>query len=196
MRRPRIVFDRISLLVPLMLVLEGKFSYTASLLLAAVLHECGHLLAAHLMNIPIRSLRVSMLGAQLTLEDSLLSYEREWILCAAGPLFSLLGAGGGGLLAALCRSERNSNFAMISLALALVNLLPVGWLDGGRMFRAACRRYLSPKIADRSLRAVSFLFFLLLWMTSVYLLLRAGNSLSLFTFSLSLFVRFFLSDNP
>lgn len=187
--------DYASLLIPIMLLIEGRFAYLFALLLAAAIHECGHLLAARLLHIPISSLRISILGARLQLSDPLLSYRREWLLCAAGPLFSLLF-----FAIARCLGSVLLHFPFfeeagaISAALGIVNLLPIGWLDGGRMFRASCYQILSPGIARGLLRTVSFLCFLLLWMISVYLLLRVGNSLSLFIFSFSLFLRFFLSE--
>lgn len=188
-------FDRFSLLMPLMMLLEGQISQTAALILAATLHECGHLLAARFFCIPISSLHISILGARLDLGDPLLSYRREWLLCAAGPAFSFLFSCAAGLLRLVWQKEALVQFAMISLALGVINLLPIGWLDGGRMFRAVCLQVLPQALSGVILRAVSFLFFLALWMTSVYLLLRVGNSLSLFVFSYSLFLRFFLSDN-
>lgn len=187
--------DYASLLIPIMLLIEGRFAYLFALLSAAAIHECGHLLAARLLHIPISSLRISILGAQLQLSDPLLSYRREWLICAAGPLFSIL----------FCMVTRFlglifpylsfwAEAGAISAALGIVNLLPIGWLDGGRMFRAICYHMLPHGLAHGLLRTVSFLCFLLLWMISVYLLLRVGNSLSLFIFSFSLFLRFFLSE--
>ena len=191
----KIQLDYSSLLIPIMLCTEGYWGDVLILLLAAAIHECGHLAVARWLHIPIRSLHISVLGARLQLEDPLLSYRREWLLCAAGPLFS----GSGALIAVLLApffpypalAER---FAGISLTLGIINLLPIGWLDGGRMFRVACYQFLPMPTVRVLVRTVSFLFFLLLWMTSTYLLLRAGNSLSLFVFSFSLFLRFFLLE--
>lgn len=192
----KIHFDGISLLIPILLLLEERLSHTVALLLAAALHECGHLLAARLFHIPISALHISILGARLELRDPLLSYRREWILCAAGPLSSFFFAAVAMNLASIFpHSAILPAFAMISSALGLVNLLPIGWLDGGRMFRATCHLLLPPQAAFLLLRIVSFFFFLLLWMTSVYLMLRAGNSLTLFAFSFSLFLRFFLAES-
>lgn len=188
-------FDRISLLMVLALVMENRLPQTASLLLAATLHECGHLLTARILRVPIVSLHISILGARLEVGDPLLSYRHEWMLCAAGPLFSFLFAGGATWLAsAFPFAEGIRLFAMTSVALGIINLLPVGWLDGGRMFRAMCLQMLPHRVATAMIHTVSFAFLLLLWMSSVYLLLRVGNSLSLFVFSFSLFFRFFLSD--
>lgn len=192
---PRVVCDRFSLVILAAMCLRGHPSHTVSLLIAAALHEGGHLLAARLCRIPLASLRISILGARLELCDPLLPYRDEWLLCAAGPLSSLLAAAAAGALARCgAGGEVLRDFAMISLTLGAVNLLPIGWLDGGRMFRVTCMQLLPPRVAEAVLWLVSFAFFLLLWMTSVYLLLRVGNTLTLFAFSFSLFVRFFMRD--
>ena len=189
----RIVPDRFSVLMLCSMCLQGHTAHTLSLLLAAALHECGHLLAARLLGIPLATLHISILGARLELKDPLLSYRREWLLCAAGPVFSLLCAAAAVLLSRLpCIPGQPEIFALISLSLGLINLLPIGWLDGGRMFRAVCLQYLPQRVADALLWTVSFAVFLLLWMTSLYMLLRTGSSLTLFVFSLSLFWRFFI----
>lgn len=191
----KIHVDCTSFMIPILLVLEGHLTDVLALLISAAMHECGHLLAARLLHLPLSSLRVSLLGAQLQLRDPLLSYKKEWILCAAGPLFSTLFS----LVAYLISIVRPDpllfeKLADASFALGLINLLPIGWLDGGRMFRAVCQLLFSPAVARIIARTVSFLCFLFLWMISVYLILRMGRSLSLFIFSFSIFIRFFLAD--
>ena len=184
--------DYTSLLIPITLCLEEQFDYVLALLLAATVHECGHLLAARLLGISVLSMHVSVFGAHLQLSDPLISYKNEWLLCAAGPLFS-------GLLALVCLTCSSllpqlpllTSLGEISIVLGTVNLLPVGWLDGGRMLHAICYQLFTPIVARAIVQSVSFFFFLALWMSSVYLILRAGHSLSLFVFSFSLFLRFF-----
>ena len=194
-KKIRLYFDRISILMLLALLIEEPLSYTATLLLAAFLHECGHFAAAHLLNIPIASLHISILGAQLELQDPLLSYRREWLLCFAGPLFSFAAAAAGQLLlSAFPNAPLLDRFIITSCALGIVNLLPIGCLDGGRMFRAMCRLILPHRAASILLECLSFIFLLTLWMISVYLMLRMGNSLKLFIFSFSLFFRFFVKS--
>ncbi len=191
-KKIRVRFDRISILMLFALLIEEPLSYTATLLLAAFLHECGHFSAARLLGIPIASLHISILGAQLELQDPLLSYRREWLLCFAGPLFSFATAAAGQLLLlAFPTALLLDRFIMTSCALGIVNLLPIGCLDGGRMFRAMCRLLLPHRAASILLESLSFFFLLILWMISVYMMLRMGNSLKLFIFSFSLFFRFF-----
>ncbi len=158
-------------------------------LLAALLHECGHLTAARLLGIPPKSLRIDFLGARMDVSGCMLSYGSEWLLCAAGPFTSLLCAAGGALLWSRCPPA--VTFSCASLVLGLLNLLPIRSFDGGRMLECALSHFTTPRLTSRVMSLTSFLFLFLLWATAVYFLLRAADGLSLLCFSMSLFLRFF-----
>ncbi len=173
----------------LFMALNDRSGVTAMTLLAALLHECGHLFAARCLGIPPTCLQLDFLGARLEISGHLLSYGSEWILCAAGPLTSLLCAA---LAAPLWHlSPLAQAFSCASLVLGLLNLLPIRSFDGGRMLECALSRFFGPRTAFLCMTLCSFLFLFLLWATAVYFLLRAGDGLSLLCFSMSLFLRFF-----
>ena len=163
-------------------------------LAAAVLHECGHLLAAATLGIPLRSLDIGMFGASLRVRGSLISYPKEWLLCAAGPAMNFLSAA----LTAIWSlhrgyfSECGEWFAVVSLMLGLLNLIPAEGFDGGRMLSVTVCALFGPRAAARLISFTSFVSITALWMLSVYLLIRYGTSLSLFIFTVSLFYRLFI----
>lgn len=161
---------------------------------AAVLHESGHMLAALLLGIPLRSLDIGMFGASLKVRGTLISYPKEFLLCAAGPAMNILSA------AAVCifsefrgyYSECGEWFASVSLMLGILNLMPAEGFDGGRMLAVVISSLFGPRASAKILSFTTFSSILLLWMLSVYLLIRYGTSLSLFIFTLSLFYRLFV----
>lgn len=160
----------------------------------AIIHECGHLTAAVLLGIPLRSLDVGLFGASLRVRGSLISYPKEFLLCAAGPTMNFLSA-----LIVVAFSEHRGYcsecgewFVSVSVMLGLLNLIPAEGFDGGRMLSVVLTSMLGPRISARILSVTTFLSILILWMFSVYLLLRYGTSLSLFVFTLSLFYRLFV----
>lgn len=163
-------------------------------LAGAVLHESGHMLAAMLLGIPLRSLDIGIFGASLKVRGSLISYPKEFLLCAAGPAINFLSA-----LAVIIFSEHRGYysecgewFISVSVMLGLLNLIPAEGFDGGRMLSVVLTSMLGPRISARMLSVTTFLSIVILWMFSVYLLLRYGTSLSLFVFTLSLFYRLFI----
>lgn len=171
------------------MILTDRTGVSLLTVLAALLHECGHLAAARLLRIAPGQMRLDFLGARMEITGRVLSYGEEWLLCAAGPLASLVAAAGAATLWGVSAHARI--FSCASLVLGLLNLLPIRTFDGGRMLEVLLSGTLGVCVATRVMMLCSFLFLFLLWATAVYFLLRAGDGLSLFCFSMSLFFRFF-----
>lgn len=182
-----------ALLLLAMLILQPSGMALTSLL-AAVIHEGGHLLAAKKLGVPLRSLDIGPLGATIKIRSGLISYGKEFLLCAAGPAANFLSAGAIYFLFRLSVTGEKFtvDFCSVSMMLGLLNLLPVESFDGGRMLCCAVGSFFGPAAACSVLRIFSFLSVTGLWMVSVYLLLRFGCSLSLFVFTLSLFYRIYI----
>ena len=188
---------RIGILPALILCVMSVFQPTGIVLpsLAGVaLHESGHLIAAFLLGIPIRSLDIGTFGASLKVRGSLISYPKEFLLCAAGPSMNFISA-----IAAVIYSEHRGYysecgewFIAVSIMLGLLNLIPAEGFDGGRMLSVVVTSLFGPRISARLISFTTFSSIMLLWMVSVYLLIRYGTSLSLFIFTVSLFYRLFV----
>lgn len=163
-------------------------------LAGAVLHESGHMLAALVLKIPLRSLVIGTYGASLKVRGSLISYPSEFFLCAAGPAMNFLSA----LAAAAFSAHRGYYtecgewFISVSLMLGLLNLIPAEGFDGGRMLSVVLSSLFGPLVSAKILTFSTFGSVILLWMVSIYLLIRYGTSLSLFVFTVSLFYRLFI----
>lgn len=112
---------------PLMIVL--------SILLAAALHECGHLLALRAFHVPIEGLRLSAFGAVLHARGAQrLSYGRELVVTLAGCGMNLVC----GVLTAWLSLHyvwvEGFVFAGAHILLCAFNLLPIPPLDGSSIF--------------------------------------------------------------
>lgn len=162
-------------------------------ILAAAIHELGHIIAARICKISLGELKLGIFGAALTPKTMLCSYKKEIALCLAGPLVNLLSAI---LLYPLLKSNNGfgSLFIGASLFLGILNLLPIHEFDGGRILFCILSSRLSLKSATRAIKITSFILIFSLWSLSVYLLLKLSSSVSLFIFSLSLFAKIFLSQ--
>jgi stage IV sporulation protein FB len=178
----------IGLLTVVMLCTDHSGIVLATVLAAGV-HELGHLLAAKALQIPLAGMRWGFLGLWLEVKGRILSYGEEWLLCAAGPLVSLLTAAAGALFWESVAFARL--FSCASLILGLLNLLPIRSFDGGRMLACFLAAFCTERLTEDVLRVISVLFLCVLWATAVYFLLKSGSGLSLFCFSMSLFYRFF-----
>ena len=155
---------------------------------AVLIHELGHVAVALGMGVRIRGVRLDLLGARLEL-GGILSYGRECGIAAGGPLANILTVA---LLYPIPTFQENEGGALFlgaSLILGCVNLLPVGTLDGGRILRCALAWMAGDRAAEGVLRWTTGACLAFLWMVAVYALLRKGQMLSLFAFSLCLLAR-------
>lgn len=180
-----------SLLMLLSLILTHSYLSLAAIV-AAALHECGHIIAAKLCGIPLVDMKLGIFGATLTTNRALCSYVKEILLALAGPATNLLCLALCSLLPIQC--EAIELFCVASCGLAILNLLPIRELDGGRIVYCALASTFSPVLASRVVGALSFGIIFSLWTLSVYLILRLGASLSLFIFSCFLFCKIFIKN--
>ena len=160
-------------------------------IIAAALHEAGHLIAAKLCKIPVKELKLGIFGAALSISDEFRSYKKEIILSVSGPLINLIS------VLFLYPVFKNNNgfsnlFLTASLFLGLLNLMPIYDFDGGRVLFCTVSYFFSPDAAIKVLKVTSAVLIFSLWSLSIYLLIRLSSSLSLFIFSLSLFSKFFI----
>lgn len=194
MKRRRFLIQPLAIIYLLFMLFCDKSGLAAMSLLAAALHEVGHLTTARFMNIPIGAMRFDLLGARIDVKGRILSYGEEWLLCMSGPLCSLVCSLIGSLFWAHTRLA--VAFSCASLLLGLLNLLPIQTFDGGRMLECALLSFTSPKRTNDILRGCTFLFLWLLWAFSAYLMIKIADGISLFFFTLSLLGRFFEGKVP
>lgn len=104
--------------------------------LACVLHELGHYCMIRAQGGRVRGLKITCAGAELHLASNWRPTAEEMLVSAlAGPGTNLLLAC---VSAALARrgATRLFFFAALNLGLAIFNLLPARWLDGGKVLES------------------------------------------------------------
>lgn len=181
--------------VMLILSLVLSSSYYAFIpIIAAAIHELGHILCAKLFNVKLSGFELGIFGARISTGHSLASYSKELAISSAGPLANLICAD---ITAIICKTSGTSNkicdiFILSSLCLGIINLLPIKTFDGGRIFSSLLSHFLSVSAVEIILDIFSFLSLFFIWSVSLYLLLRTSASLSLFIFSLSVFSNIFI----
>ena len=118
-------------LLILLAAIVSPITIVLSILLAAALHECGHLLALRAFHVPIEGLRLSAFGAVLHARGAQrLSYGRELVVTLAGCGMNLVC----GVLTAWFSLHyvwvEGFVFAGAHILLCAFNLLPIPPLDG------------------------------------------------------------------
>lgn len=175
------------------LLLTQKY-YALIPLFVAFLHECGHLAVARIKRIKIQSLDLGIFGARINIDGGIYSYSDEILVCLGGPLVNLLCADAAAIIARQfgIRSDAVALFILSSLSLGIINLLPICSFDGGRILFGVIAKRRSLSFAEKILKISSFISLFLIWIISVYLLLKTSASLSLFVFSVSVFATIFM----
>ena len=192
------------------LILSSNYNFAVIYVFCAAAHEIGHLLAAKLLGIKIRELSLDIAGARIMPNGEIMSYKKEFLLCAAGPFASFILS----VFALAVYSLRHKNLSMaelvsvfentvngvdsalilifaFSLLQAIVNLMPISSFDGARMLGSTLSFAFGERAGEALRRTITFTFTLIVWMASVYILLRVGQGLSLFSFSLCMFLKIF-----
>ena len=105
-------------------------------LLAAVLHELGHIFVYCIQQRRLPVIEVTMTGFCMRTAGEKLSPRQRLVLAAAGPAVNFALAGVWAALLAQTATIRGSAFWAANLLTGLFNLLPVPPLDGAQM--AAC----------------------------------------------------------
>lgn len=116
--------------------------FTVLLAASVLLHELGHCIVALRFGLPVRRVRLFLLGGLSEVSRSPLKPAQEGLVAAAGPAVSIVLAAltGAGWLAL---SPDGAIWLLVAqtcvanLAVGVFNLLPGLPLDGGRMLRAA-----------------------------------------------------------
>ena len=121
-------------LLILLAAIVSPLTIVLSILLAAALHECGHLLALRAFHVPIEGVRLSAFGAVLHARGAQrLSYGRELVVTLAGCGMNLVC----GVLTAWFSLHyvwvEGFVFAGAHILLCAFNLLPIPPLDGSKV---------------------------------------------------------------
>lgn len=124
------------------LLLLLPLDWLIAALLAAAVHELGHLAVIHAYGSRTEFLSIGFFGAQI--HTGPLDNRAEFFCAAAGPAASLF-------LLSLCRFF--PKLALCGAVQGMFNLIPVHPMDGGRMLRCFLRR-LCPRRAEGIFRIV------------------------------------------
>lgn len=192
---PRLMVSVPSLLFWVAVAVFDRSMQTASALVAALLHELGHIAVMHICGMSLTGITVLPYGLEMTSSRPPSSFYEDVAVNSAGcsvnlisfPLFYCLGA--------VIHGEIGSFLHLVSLAsltLGLLNAFPITSLDGGCVLEALLSIFLPHDTAYRTVRVVSFLFLIVLWVLATYVFMFSGYNYSLFAMAVWLFARVFL----
>ncbi|MBQ7714854.1 MAG: site-2 protease family protein [Clostridia bacterium] len=174
-----------ALLLFLILSLLRGSEYLMIALIAAAIHESGHLAAAKILSVPRDGGGAGLFGLSLKFDFSAVPYYKEFIVCISGAIFNITAC----LITVAAVKDAGDHatfFIFTNLSLALFNLLPVSPLDGSGVLRAVLSAFLNVKLAERIVTFVSAGLSLAFFVFCVYVQIKIGVNLSLMMISVFL----------
>lgn len=194
---PKIKISPSSLLLFASILLSENKILSLCIFICATIHEIGHLLAAIFLKIKIKQIEINVCGAKIIPKAQICSYKKEFILCLCGPLANILTlilflpATSISSCATVDTIDAHGYIVLFSAMLSVINLLPIKSLDGGRMLFSVLSWSFGQRVGNTVLNMTTFLFALVIWMLSVYLLILSRGGIVFFSFSLCMFLKIF-----
>ncbi|MBR5479575.1 MAG: M50 family metallopeptidase [Clostridia bacterium] len=145
-------------------------------LIAATVHELGHIVAIKLCKGKIDNIYLGSFGARIQMKlYPILSYKREIIIALAGPL-------AGAIFGLLSSFMGNYTIAGFSMILTLFNLIPALPLDGGSVIKYLSLLFLDELWQQRISRALNAMSALGIVALGVFVTVNYSMSPSLLIF--------------
>ena len=161
------------------IIIDGTFLPVA-VLLFALLHEFGHLLAMKLCGYKVKRFEITAVGGNIVCEEKHKSYILDIVVALSGPfvnfillmvIYKLIGLG--------FFSKNGIFYLAVNFLLMAVNMLPVSCLDGGRALSALLSYFILPDKRGQIMYFISLIFSTLLIAIGSYLLYITGFNFSL-----------------
>lgn len=153
------------------------WAFAAGFVLLIFVHECGHLVAARRCGLKVGApVFIPFMGAFIALKEAPKNAWIEAVVGIGGPVLGTVGAFGCWVAYALTGNELFRALAYSGLFLNLFNMVPIGFLDGGRVVTA-----LSPWLwVIGVVVMVGFLFLHFNFIVLLILILSVPRIISLF----------------
>ena len=123
------------LCIPLVFVMifSGQLAYYAIILFSLLWHEAGHLVAAVLCGVKVKSCVITPYGGEIQFENPAVVQASSLLWIAlGGPIATIIGIG----LAFFMPDLLATKLITVQLVLLAVNIVPIIPLDGGRLVLA------------------------------------------------------------
>lgn len=164
---------------------------------ASICHECGHLIAMHFCKEVCTDLKIG-LGRVDILRDGKTfksSFEKEILILISGPAFNFFAAGISVFCKHfLCEFGVYKLFLAANIAMGVVNLLPVYFLDGGQILYLVLDNFYSEEFAKAILNMTSIAFLVILSICAIIFIYLSGYNFSLLVLVIYLFLYYILKN--
>ena len=147
-------------------LLSGAGEVFPLMVLAAMLHELGHLAALRLVGAAVEGIAFTSFGAEIRADTRYLPYGKDILCTLAGPAVNLAAA------LIFARTAGDHLLAGANFVQGAFNLLPLTGLDGARALHLFLSWLMGPICADRVSRWVELCCAAFITLLALYLIAR------------------------
>ena len=158
-------------------LLLDRENHIVCCILAALLHELGHLLMMLLCGVAVRGVRLRLFDILIEADEPR-AFRDDVLITLGGAAVNLL-------CAAIC-CPFSIKLGLPHLALGIFNLLPILSLDGGHLLRLILSRRYSILVTERVMFITTTAFIVPLMTAGILVLFQSGYNYSLLVISLYL----------
>lgn len=148
-------------------------------LISSFFHEMGHIAAMAVKKAKLKSVRFNLGDVAINGDFSNLSYSAEIFITVSGVFVNLILA----LISFAIYKAGTVNLffdlSMINLLIAVFNLLPVRFLDGGQLIMLYLQNHFTPKISDRIINILTFVFVVPVFVSGLIFVFNSSYNYSL-----------------
>lgn len=132
------------------------------------LHEIGHLMCGQIRGYEVKKFTLLPFGFSLCFKEVFIKPRDNIIISLFGPLTNLIFFGVFYIIYIFYPYEIFKTFIDINLSLLVFNLIPVGFLDGGRILKEVLSTYVSFYLANLIINLNGIIFGCIMLMLSIY----------------------------
>ena len=177
-----------AILPVVLLSLFNPPEYVGGMLFCALLHECGHLVALKAVGGTVHGINIMPLGADIKIGGRLRSYGADALVYASGAVANIMGAVCAYIAYLYVPLTEVMFLIFFNLFYAFFNMLHIRCLDGGGFAEALLLRRYDVEKVWKVVEKVSFLFVILLFLVSLWVIYKSGNNFSLLFLVIYLFI--------
>lgn len=157
--------------IALILFLTKQIEVYAWLMLFALIHELAHMCAGLILKLKPKTLEIHAFGIGIIFESFENSEKNKIIIASAGPFINIIIA----IMFYFVHIKVSTIIVNTNILLAIINLVPIYPLDGGRILKSVISLKTENKIADEITYKVSNSLMVVLTMISSILILIYKN---------------------
>lgn len=146
---------------------------------SSILHEIGHIIAMKLTGAKLKSVCFNLGDVAINADNSNLSYSAEIVITLSGVAVNFLLSSLTFTLFSLTHAELFHGICISNLLIGAFNLLPVRFLDGGQLILLLLQKRFTPKICERIVNVLTFVFLVPIATTGLIFIFNSGHNYSL-----------------